>query len=133
MKTLYTIKSLTALVCSIILTSFVLAHAADSSTKNDNSPAGSLIKADAAGVSAEWLTKAKAEYPLDACMVSGDKLEGGDMGPPLDYVYWQEGQPDRLIRFCCPHCLRDFKKDAAKFLKQLDDAFAAKAKAAPSK
>ncbi len=133
MKLSAAIKLLTALAFSATLTSLALAHEADSTHPNAIAPTGSLLKADAAGVSAAWLAKAKAEYPLDACMISGDKLEGGDMGPPLDYVYRQEGQPDRLIRFCCPHCLRDFKKDAAKFLKQLDDATAAKAKTATSK
>jgi hypothetical protein len=72
--------------------------------------------------------EAKADYPLSTCVVSGDKLEGGDMGPPIDYVYKQEGKPDRLVRFCCKGCIKDFKKDPAKYLKKIDDAAAAKAK-----
>ena len=55
------------------------------------------------------------------------------MGPPQDYVYRQEGKPDRLVRLCCNHCVRDFKKDPAKYLKMIDDAAAAKAKAGASK
>jgi len=70
----------------------------------------------------------KAAYPLDTCVVSGDKLEGGDMGAPVDYIYKQEGKPDRLVRFCCKNCIKDFKKDPAKYLKMIDDAAAAKAK-----
>ena len=69
----------------------------------------------------------KATYPLDICVVSGDKLEGGSMGGPVDYVYKQEGKPDRLVRFCCKNCIKDFKKDPAKYLKKIDDASAAKA------
>lgn len=61
-------------------------------------------------------------YPLTTCVVSGDKLENGDMGPPVNYVHKEEGKPDRLVRFCCKSCIRDFKKDPAKYLKKIDDA-----------
>jgi len=74
---------------------------------------------------------AKTSYPLTTCVVSGDKLEGGDMGGPVDYTYQQAGQPDRLVRFCCKDCIKDFEKEPAKFIKKLDEAAAAKAKAAP--
>ncbi len=60
-------------------------------------------------------------YPLTTCMVSGDKL-GGDMGKAVDIIY-----KNRLVRFCCPDCLPDFKKDPAKYLKLLDEAAAKKA------
>lgn len=73
---------------------------------------------------AAWLADARAHYPLNTCSVSGDKLDGGDMGEALDYVYEQAGRPDRLIRFCCKDCLKDFKKDPAKYLKTIDDAAA---------
>ncbi len=72
--------------------------------------------------------KAKASYPLDTCVVSGDKLEGGDMGPPIDYVYKEGGKPDRLVRLCCKHCIKDFNKDPAAYLKKIDEAAAGKAK-----
>ncbi len=68
------------------------------------------------------LAKAKATYPLTTCVVSGESLAGGDMGPPVDYVYKQDGQPDRLVRFCCKMCIGKFKKDPAKYLKQIDAA-----------
>ena len=64
-------------------------------------------------------------YPLKTCVVSGDKLDG-DMGAPLDYVYKQDGKSDRLVRFCCKHCVKDFQKDPAKYLKMIDDAAAKK-------
>lgn len=121
-------KNLLALLAlAAALTPLAFAHEAHNKEKADNA-AGSFIKADEAKVSAEWLAKAKAAYPLDTCMVSGDKLEGGDMGPPVDYVYRQDDKPDRLVRLCCKHCVRDFKKDPAKYLKMLDNAVAAKAK-----
>ena len=70
--------------------------------------------------------EAVTTYPLTTCVVSGDKLEDGDMGPPINYVYKQEGKPDRLVRFCCKGCIKDFKKDPATYLKKIDDAYAAK-------
>jgi hypothetical protein len=133
MKLSSSIKLLTALIFSATLTPFALAHEGHNKEQAANSPAGTFIKADEAKVSAEWLAQAKAVYPSDSCPVSDDKLEGGDMGPPQDYVYRQDGKPDRLVRLCCNHCVRDFKKDPAKYLKMIDDAAAAKAKAAPSK
>ncbi|MBX3750164.1 MAG: hypothetical protein KF897_08755 [Opitutaceae bacterium] len=78
---------------------------------------------------AAWVTKAKAEYPTTACVVSEDKL-GGDMGKPADFIYRVEGKPDRLISFCCKDCVKDFNKDPEKYLKVLDAAAAKKGDAA---
>ncbi len=75
---------------------------------------------------AAWLAKAKADYPLKTCVVSDDEF-GGSMGKAIDYVYQQAGQPDRLVRFCCKDCRKDFNKEPAKYLKLIDEA-AAKAK-----
>lgn len=72
-----------------------------------------------------------AAYPLKTCVVSGDKLDG-DMGAPVDYIHKVDGKPDRLVRFCCKNCVKDFKKDPEKYLKMIDDATAAKAKADPA-
>lgn len=129
------LKILTALLICVASAPLVLAHEGHNKdkAKAESTQTGTLIKADAAGVSAEWLAKAKAEYPLNTCMVSEDKLEEGDMGPPQDMVYRQEGHPDRLVRLCCNHCVRDFKKDPAKYLKMIDDAAAAKAKPTSAK
>ncbi len=77
------------------------------------------------------LSKAKAAYPLTTCVVSGEPLTDGDMGPPIDYVYKQDGQADRLVRFCCKMCIGKFKKTPDKYLKLIDDAAAAKAKVTP--
>lgn len=75
---------------------------------------------------AVWLAKAKAEYPLKTCVVSDEEI-GGGMGEGIDYIHQQEGQPARLVRFCCKDCVNDFKKEPAKYLKLIDEA-AAKAK-----
>jgi hypothetical protein len=75
---------------------------------------------------AAWLAKAKAEYPLKTCVVSDEEI-GGSMGEGIDFVYKQEGKPDRLVRFCCKDCRKDFDKEPAKYLKLIDEA-AAKAK-----
>jgi YHS domain-containing protein len=77
---------------------------------------------------AAWLSKARADYPVAMCVVSGEKLEGGDMGKAQEFIYKQEGQPDRLVRFCCKGCQKDFNKDPAKYLKKLDEAAAGKSK-----
>jgi len=63
-------------------------------------------------------------YPLDTCVVSGEKL--GEMGAPVDYIYKEDGQPDRLVRLCCKMCIPKFKQDPAKYLKLIDDAAAQK-------
>ena len=76
---------------------------------------------------AEKSTPAQAAYPLTTCVVSGDKLEDGDMGPPIDYTYKQAGKPDRLVRLCCKSCIKKFEKEPAKYLKMIDDAAAGKA------
>ncbi len=55
-------------------------------------------------------------YPLKTCVVSGEKL-GGDMGDP--YVFTHDG---REIKLCCKSCLKDFKKDSAKYTKKIEEA-----------
>jgi hypothetical protein len=55
-------------------------------------------------------------YPLKTCIVSDEKL-GGEHGEP--YVFTHEGQE---IKLCCKPCLKDFKKDTAKYLKKIEDA-----------
>jgi hypothetical protein len=110
------IKSSSALVISaLFFAAAAFAHAEAKPKENAVGPAG-----------------AKAGYPLTTCVVSGDKL-GGDMGDPVDYVYKQSGKPDRLIRFCCKDCIKDFEKDPAQYVKKLDEAAANTPKDAKSK
>ena len=82
--------------------------------------AASLLLAPRAGFAADQKAAAKP-YPLKTCVVSGEKL--GEMGDP--YVFTYEG---REIKFCCKGCLKDFKKDPAKYIKKIEQA-EAKAKA----
>ena len=60
-------------------------------------------------------TAAVKPYPLDICLVSGEKL--GSMGEPVSIVH--EGQE---IKFCCDSCPPKFKKDPAKYLGKLETA-----------
>lgn len=54
-------------------------------------------------------------YPLDTCLVSGEKL--GSMGEPI--IINHEGHE---IKFCCDSCVPKFEKDPAKYLSKLDHA-----------
>ncbi len=76
------------------------------------------------------LEAAAKPYPLDTCLVSGEKLGGGGMTP---YAFAHQG---REIQLCCKDCLKDFQKDPAKFIKKLEAAekeAAKKGKAAGTK
>ena len=56
-------------------------------------------------------------YPLDTCIVSDEKL-GADPGmKPHAFVH--EG---REVKLCCKSCLKDFKKDSAKFIAKIEAA-----------
>jgi len=64
---------------------------------------------------AETKKEAVKPYTLTNCIVSGEKL--GEMGKP--YVFTHEG---REIKLCCKSCLKDFKKDPAKYVKKIQEA-----------
>jgi len=68
-------------------------------------------KTEAPKSGADAKTAAKP-YPLDVCIVAGEKL--GSMGKP--HVIVHEGQE---VKFCCSGCEPDFKKEPAKFLAKL--------------
>lgn len=64
-------------------------------------------------------------YTLKYCVVSGDKL--GEMGKPFVFT-----NDDREIKFCCKSCVKDFKKDPAKYVKKIEEGEAKdKAKSTP--
>ena len=71
-------------------------------------------------------------YPLDYCVVSGDRF-GGDMGDPVVFIYQDKAKGiNQEIKFCCPMCKPKFLKDPDKYMKIIQDAEAkAKAKDAP--
>lgn len=56
-------------------------------------------------------------YTLKKCVVSDEEIdEKGDMKP---YVFTYKG---REIKLCCESCLKDFKKDSAKYIKKIEEA-----------
>jgi len=59
-------------------------------------------------------------YPLDTCVVSGEKF-GGDMGDPVVFIYQTNGI-NQEIKFCCPMCKPKFLKDPDKYMKVIHDA-----------
>jgi YHS domain-containing protein len=72
---------------------------------------------------AEEAKPAAPAYPLDTCVVSGEKL--GSMGDA--YVLEHKGQQ---VQLCCKSCLKKFNKDPDAYVAKI--AAAAKAKAAPT-
>lgn len=83
--------------------------------KLETDAASVIGKADAA-----ITEKEKPAYPLDTCIMSGEKL--GDSA--VDSVI-----NNRLVRFCCGDCAEGFKKDVAGNMKKLDAAVIEKQKA----
>ena len=62
-------------------------------------------------------------YPIKYCIVEPeDKID--EKGKPTDRVYG-----NRLVRFCCKGCTRDFKKNPSMVLKELDRLVIEKQKA----
>jgi len=62
-------------------------------------------------------------YPLATCIVmENDPLDDPEI-KPFNLVYH-----NRLVRFCCKGCTRDFNKDPEPFLKKLDEAVIAEQK-----
>ena len=88
-------------------------------------PAGQLVPVDPK-TDASWLENARAAYPIDTCVVSGESLGLHGHGKQKDMIYREAGKPDRLVRFCCKGCIDDFNKDPQKYLKALDAAAAGK-------
>jgi hypothetical protein len=124
-------KSSFRLFCAILAMSLACgaayAHSTHSAEHESDSSATPGLVPVSDQTDAAWLAKARADYPLNSCVVSEDKFEGEE-STPKDFIYRRSGQPDRLVRFCCRDCAKDFAKDPAKFLKSLDEAAAAKTK-----
>jgi len=59
-------------------------------------------------------------YPLDHCVVSGEKF-GGDMGKPIEFIYQTNGI-NQEIKFCCPMCKPQFLENPDKYMKVIQDA-----------
>ena len=77
-----------------------------------------VLAAPFAGLGAEQPGKSAAPLKPDkltTCPVSGDKL--GEMGKA--YVFEYKGQQ---VKLCCKDCLKDFKKNPAKYVKKIREA-----------
>jgi len=74
----------------------------------DAAPAKFVTKVDAAA-------KKVKRYPLEVCLVSGEKL--GGMGKPLVFV-----QDFQEIKLCCKSCKKDFDKKVKQFMATLKKA-----------
>ncbi len=74
----------------------------------------SLLASTCIGLAADQKPKPKP-YTLETCIVTGEKL--GGMGAA--YVFEHQG---REIKLCCKGCLKDFKKDPAKYVKKIEEA-----------
>lgn len=55
------------------------------------------------------------DYPLDTCVVSGEKL--GSMGEPI--VVEHEGT---TVKLCCKECIEEFESDPDKYTAMVKEA-----------
>lgn len=56
-------------------------------------------------------------YPLTTCVVSDEKIGADPNMKPYSFVH--EGQE---IKLCCKSCLKDFKKNPAKYMAKIEAA-----------
>ena len=56
-------------------------------------------------------------YPLDKCVVTDEKIGADPSMKP--YTFTHEG---REVKLCCKSCLKDFKKDPAKYMAKITAA-----------
>ena len=96
---------------ALLVTTLAAAVLIGCDKKEPAAPKADAPKTEAPKAGADTKTAAKP-YPLEVCIVSGEKL--GSMGAPVVYVH--EGQE---VKLCCKSCLPDFKKEPAKFLVKL--------------
>jgi YHS domain-containing protein len=79
-----------------------------------------LLACTAVGAMAADPAPATKPYPLDTCIVSGEKL--GEMGEAVTVV--KDGQE---VKFCCKSCVKKFNANPDKYLKKIDAASVGKA------
>jgi len=66
-------------------------------------------------IAREMLHAPAGGYPLEKCVVCGEKL--GDKGNPFIFIH--EGVE---VRLCCPDCKKDFMADPEKHIGMIRDA-----------
>jgi hypothetical protein len=126
MKNLRTSLSLIVAASSFAFGSVALAqhHGSHGKSHNAQSSEGKLVPVTEK--EAAWAAEASKNYPLNVCVASDEKL--GSMGDATEWIYRVEGQPDRLVKFCCDGCIDTFMDNPAEHLAKIDAA--AKKKAA---
>ena len=87
------------------------------STQQQAEPSGqeALDEASTSSKEVSETGGAPDDYPIDFCLVSGEKL--GSMGAPVTLDY--KGQ---TLKFCCRMCINMFQDDPDAYLKKLDEA-----------
>jgi len=65
----------------------------------------------------EIIKQQLAFYPLSTCVSSGESLTEDGEDIAINYVY-----RNRLVRFCCRDCVKDFQKNPEAMLTKLDAA-----------
>jgi len=114
----------TILALTVGLSAAVGAYSHGRSHESRNETASPPAEAAASLDEKNALDTARANYPMMTCVVPGDELEGGEMGVPFEYIHKEKGKADRLVRLCCKNCVRNFKKDPARYLARIDAAAA---------
>jgi hypothetical protein len=92
--------------------------AASASASQEAAAKPAPAQAAAQDPNAALVRSQKASYPLDTCVISGEKL--GEMGTPVEHVV--EG---RLVRLCCKGCTKGVDKDPAAAFAKIDSAVVA--------
>jgi hypothetical protein len=100
----------------LIVTAIGVAVFATLATAGDNDAAKTDASVAPAAPAASAVSN--SAYPLDHCIVSGQKL--GGMGDPVVKTY-----DGREVKFCCAMCPPKFEKDKATYMKKLDEAIVA--------
>jgi hypothetical protein len=70
-----------------------------------------------AGVSFAADSKKPKPYPLKTCVVTDEEIN--DKGEMKPHRFVHEGQE---VKLCCKSCLKDFKKDPAKYMAKIEAA-----------
>ena len=79
--------------------------------------AATILALPLGSVAADKQGEAAKPYPLNKCLVSGEKIGGDpDMKP---HVFTVDGQE---VKLCCKSCLKDFNKDKAKYMAKIQEA-----------
>lgn len=120
--------SILAVVLLLTFAPAINLAAAESSEKISHAPGDAKAQGVLLAVTAndaEWLKRAKDQYPMTECVVSGEKLPTA-ADEMFDFIYRVKEKPDRLISFCCEGCSKDFLLDPVTFIRKLDEASAAR-------